>query len=98
MPAGAKPGERRGGRVAGTPNKITADIRAIADAVAERQGGWDKLFERFANSENEEIAFKAANLLAAYRFGKPKESVTIDVSDDMVNLISEARQRATQKE
>ncbi len=26
MPAGAKPGERRGGRAKGTPNKATADI------------------------------------------------------------------------
>ncbi len=26
--AGAKPGERRGGRKKGTPNKITADIKA----------------------------------------------------------------------
>jgi hypothetical protein len=28
MPAGAKPGERRGGRKAGTPNKQTKDSRA----------------------------------------------------------------------
>ena len=27
---GAKPGERRGGRKKGTPNKATADIKAIA--------------------------------------------------------------------
>lgn len=31
MPAGAKPGERRGGRQQGTPNKTTRDVReAIA--------------------------------------------------------------------
>ena len=30
MPAGSKPGERRGGRKAGTPNKVTADVRALA--------------------------------------------------------------------
>ena len=30
MPRGSKPGERRGGRKTGTPNKVTADIRAIA--------------------------------------------------------------------
>src|ERR1700678_572862 len=28
--AGSKPGERRGGRKAGTPNKATADVRALA--------------------------------------------------------------------
>lgn len=30
MPRGSKPGERRGGRQAGTPNKITADVKAMA--------------------------------------------------------------------
>lgn len=30
MPRGAAPGERRGGRQKGTPNKITADIKALA--------------------------------------------------------------------
>jgi hypothetical protein len=70
----AQPGERFGGREKGTPNKSTQDIRAIADAIAEQQGGWDKLFLRFANSENEDIAFKATQLIAAYRFGKPKET------------------------
>ena len=98
MPSGAAPGERRGGRAVGTPNKSTVDIRAIADAIANNNGGWGKLFERFVNSENEDVAFKAAQLVCAYRFGKPKESVMVDVSDDMVNLISEARQRANQKE
>ena len=28
--SGAKPGERRGGRQKGTPNKATADIKALA--------------------------------------------------------------------
>lgn len=27
---GSKPGERRGGRQKGTPNKVTADVRALA--------------------------------------------------------------------
>ena len=30
MPRGAKPGERRGGRRRGTPNKATAEIKALA--------------------------------------------------------------------
>lgn len=30
MPRGSKPGEHRGGRKAGTPNKVTADVRAVA--------------------------------------------------------------------
>lgn len=40
MARGSKPGERRGGRKAGTPNKATADIKALAqeytkDAINE---------------------------------------------------------------
>ena len=30
MPRGAKPGQRFGGRAKGTPNKVTADVRALA--------------------------------------------------------------------
>lgn len=30
MPRGSKPGERRGGRVAGTPNKATASLKEFA--------------------------------------------------------------------
>ncbi len=41
---GAKPGERRGGRKAGTPNKVTTDVRAaialIAERNVERVEGW----------------------------------------------------------
>lgn len=41
---GSKPGERRGGRKAGTPNKVTADVRAAVAGIAERKAdaveGW----------------------------------------------------------
>jgi hypothetical protein len=30
MPRGSRPGERRGGRKAGTPNKATAEIKELA--------------------------------------------------------------------
>lgn len=32
MPRGAKPGERRGGRKKGQPNKATAEIKALAQS------------------------------------------------------------------
>ncbi len=40
MPRGSRPGERRGGRQKGTPNKVT---RAVKDAILsafEKVGGW----------------------------------------------------------
>lgn len=33
MPRGSKPGERRGGRAPGTPNKITLDVAAKLAAI-----------------------------------------------------------------
>jgi hypothetical protein len=35
MPSGAKPGERRGGRKAGVPNKVTRDLKEIAQLYTE---------------------------------------------------------------
>jgi hypothetical protein len=36
MPRGSKPGERRGGRKAGTPNRVTKDARARFRAMAQQ--------------------------------------------------------------
>jgi hypothetical protein len=35
MPSGAKPGERRGGRQKGTPNKFPAEVQAAIAATGE---------------------------------------------------------------
>lgn len=44
MPRGSKPGERRGGRKKGTPNKATAESRAVFAAMfgrlAPEAEGW----------------------------------------------------------
>jgi hypothetical protein len=39
MPRGSKPGERRGGRQKGTPNKITRTVRQNTLEAFERLGG-----------------------------------------------------------
>src|SRR3954452_6153251 len=39
MPRGSRPGERRGGRVAGTPNKFNADLRAMILGALDAAGG-----------------------------------------------------------
>lgn len=36
---GAKPGERRGGRQKGTPNKVTGDVRAMVLLALKNVGG-----------------------------------------------------------
>ena len=40
---GSKPGERRGGRQKGTPNKLTADIKSAILAAFNKVGGEDYL-------------------------------------------------------
>jgi hypothetical protein len=41
--AGSRPGERRGGRQAGTPNKITRELREMVLVALDRAGGVDYL-------------------------------------------------------
>lgn len=43
MPAGSKPGERRGGRKKGTPNKITANARQALEMAFDGIGGVNAL-------------------------------------------------------
>jgi len=45
MPRGSKPGERRGGRQKGTPNKVTAGVRAALVRAFEERGGVPALIE-----------------------------------------------------
>jgi hypothetical protein len=39
MPRGSKPGEHRGGRKKGTPNKLTAEVKAALHAAFGQLGG-----------------------------------------------------------
>ena len=43
MPRGSAPGERRGGRQKGTPNKATREMKEIVREAFDRAGGADYL-------------------------------------------------------
>lgn len=43
MPKGSRPGERRGGRKKGTPNKVTATIKEALTTAFEKLGGTQSL-------------------------------------------------------
>lgn len=45
MPGGSKPGERRGGRSKGTPNKNTVAVKEALEAAFQGIGGVPKLQE-----------------------------------------------------
>jgi hypothetical protein len=46
MARGSKPGERRGGRAKGTPNKLSGDVKAMVLGALEEKGGVDYLVEQ----------------------------------------------------
>lgn len=49
---GSKPGERRGGRSKGTPNKLTGDVRAMILEALQNKGGVKYLEEQAVSNPN----------------------------------------------
>jgi len=73
---GSRPGERRGGRRKGTPNKVTADIKALArEYTAEAIEG---LAELARNAKNEQTRHAAWNSLLDRGHGRPAQVVKGD--------------------
>lgn len=70
MSSGSAPGERRGGRKAGVPNKVTRDVRAIAQEYAG-----DAIATLVAIMQGKALApaarVQAARELLGYAYGKP---------------------------
>ena len=81
MTAGAAPGERRGGRDKGTPNKATAEVRSLAlehgpAAVAE-------LARLSTAAESEAARISACNALLERAYGRaaPGRPIVLDLPD-----------------
>lgn len=73
MRGGSKPGERRGGREKGVPNKATREIKAVAQlhgpqAIAE-------LVRIMTSSESDSARVTAARELLDRGYGKPAQSL-----------------------
>jgi hypothetical protein len=86
---GSAPGERRGGRVKGTPNKVTLEIRDLAraygpTAIAElaRLAGLTK----DAGSENESTRVMAIKELIDRGYGKSTQPISGDDSKPPIRL------------
>jgi hypothetical protein len=71
---GSKPGERRGGRKPGTPNKVTADVAALA-----REHTIDAINKLVAvmNDQAKPVAAQvmAANMILDRGHGKPRQAL-----------------------
>lgn len=75
MPRGSKPGERRGGRQKGTPNKATADIKALASVYSRDAVG--TLAAIMADAEKPPAArVMAAKELLDRAHGKAPQAIT----------------------
>ncbi len=73
MARGSKPGERRGGRKAGVPNKATREIRDIAQSYGEkaiREAG-----RLMTNAETEPARIAAINIILDRAYGRPAQAV-----------------------
>lgn len=70
MPGGgSKPGERRGGRKAGTPNKFSGDVKAMILAALDTVGS-DKYLARQANKNPAAFLSLIGRLLPTQMTGK----------------------------
>ncbi|MFA9475135.1 MAG: hypothetical protein ACERJ2_11295 [Filomicrobium sp.] len=73
MPRGSAPGERRGGRQPGTPNKATEEIKAIA-----REYGPDaieQLAHLMHHAKSEQARISAAKEILDRSYGKATQPV-----------------------
>lgn len=76
MPAGSKPGERRGGRKAGTPNANTPDVKALARKYTH--ASIETLAKIMLRSKNEVNRSIAAEKLLDRGWGKPTQALGVD--------------------
>lgn len=84
MPRGSGPGERRGGRKKGTPNRISTEIREAARKYGrEAQQLHVKLMRV---SKNEDVRQRSANVILDRAYGRPSQ-VSSGEEDDPLELL-----------
>jgi hypothetical protein len=74
MARGSKPGERRGGRQKGVPNKATADIKALAQKHGAE--AIDTLVSIMRNGDSDKARGTAARDLLDRGYGRPAQAIT----------------------
>ena len=84
MPRGASPGERRGGRQVGTPNKRTVDGEAYARAIVEDPEVRSQLLKQ---AQQGVLPFVLMQMFFAYAYGKPHEVVDVGDNDSPTRTI-----------
>jgi hypothetical protein len=85
MARGSKPGERRGGRQKGTPNKLTMAAREAIEQAAETLGGAERLAQWAKEKPVNERAFWTTiypKLLPLQLTGKDDAPLIPEVTDE----------------
>lgn len=88
MPKGSKPGERRGGRQKGTPNKMTADLRQAITEAFQRAGGVDYLLG---------VAEKNAAVFCQLIGKVIPAQIEMSINEDLADRVKRAKERSGQK-
>lgn len=82
---GARPGERRGGRQKGTPNRVTADIKAAAQLHGA--AALERLAYLMTNAESEAAQVAAAKEILDRAYGKAPQALTVDPGDKFTEML-----------
>jgi hypothetical protein len=88
---GSKPGERRGGRQAGTPNKATSEIKEAArefgPAAITRLAELAGLIEKKPGAESEQTQLGAMRELLDRGYGKAAQAITGADGNDLAIML-----------
>jgi hypothetical protein len=91
MSRGSRPGERRGGRRAGVPNKATRDIKALAQQFSPKAiaglAGLAGLIEGVAPAQSEQARVAAMKELLDRGHGRPPQAIIGDDNAPPVRTI-----------
>ena len=69
---GSKPGERRGGRQKGTPNKSSGEMRELAQAYGPKALA---TIVRLMDSQDDDMKLRASQTLLDRGYGKPSQQL-----------------------
>ena len=85
MPRGSKPGERRGGRKKGVPNKATAEIKSFAQKYGEE--AINGLVKIMRSSESDQAKVSAAREILDRAYGKASQPLSGDAENPVQQII-----------
>lgn len=92
MPRGSKPGERRGGRKPGTPNRVSVELQKAAQAYTP--AALKTLSSICSKGQSETARVAAANALLDRGYGKPSSHVTGEIKAETVTKYESVEETA----